>query len=795
MPFFVGLFLLCAGTLMYEIVLTRLLSVISWYYLAFVSVSLAMFGMTAGALAVQLRPDWFPPEQAPRRLAQATWGMALALPVSLLNIFAVPLPVEISGRTAYSFLLFSAIIATPFLFAGVAVCLALTRSPFPIGRVYFVDLLGAAAGCFGAVVLLNLVDGPSAVLAISAVAFAAAGAFAAHAGEGKLRSRSFGFALAMVAATVANASTMHGLQPVWVKGKADDRAHLLAEVWNPISKVRVFEPVVAVPIMWGPSPNWQPQRMENIFLDIDHSAGTNITRYSGDPRAADFLRFDVTSLAAQLRPGGSAAIIGVGGGRDVLAAANNGFRRIVGIEVNPAIVDLVGRRLDWFAGLSKVPGLELHADEGRSFLTRSGESFDVIQASLVDTWAATSAGAMTLSENSLYTVNAWRLFWRRLKPGGLIAFSRWNEGASRYETLRMVSLARATLVSEGVQHPLDHLALLATDRVATLLLSNAPLTPQDVARLRGIAEEMGYRILLLPGQRLPSGDLVRILAARDLRELSWLRAGPFDISPVYDDSPFFFSSLRLSEVHRGAFQLRMEGNLLALSVLLSFMAAAGVLLALTVFLPLRRRSLWTNAPGPSGALHRGIAYFLLLGLAFLLVEIAMMQQLSIFLGHPVYALLVVLAGLIFFTGLGSLASEKVRSGPDWALRWPALAAGGTVILYSLAVLMVIERYVGLLLWQRVTLCLLLMAPCGFFMGFCFPLGMRRMREIGLEPALPWMWALNGGASVMAGFVAILLSMEASISVCVRTGAMLYLAAALLLPVRPTAELVPTESTD
>ncbi len=791
MPFFIGLFLVCAGTLMYEIVLTRLLSVISWYYLAFVSVSLAMFGMTAGALAVQLRPEWFPPERTAQRLAQATWGMALALPLSLLNMLAVPLPVEISPRTAYSFLLFSAVIAAPFLFAGVAVCLALTRSPFPIGGVYFVDLLGAAAGCFGAVVLLNLVDGPSAVLAISTLVFVAAAGFARHAGEAKLGRRSAFFALAMLVVTIANASSRNGLQPVWVKGKPDERAHLLAEVWNPISKVRAFEPVVAAPIMWGPSPRWQPQRMENIFLDIDHSAGTNVTRYSGDPRAADFLRYDVTSLAAQVRPGGSAAIIGVGGGRDVLAAAHYGFQRIVGIEVNPAIVDLVGRRLDWFAGLSKVPGLELHAEEGRSFLTRTGESFDVIQASLVDTWAATSAGAMTLSENSLYTVDAWRLFWRRLKPGGLIAFSRWNEGTSRYETLRLVSLAWATLLAEGAARPADHLALVATDRVATLLLSNAPLTAQDVARVRGIADEMGYRILLLPGQPPPSGDLEPILAARDLRELSRLRAGPFDISPVYDDSPFFFSSLRLSEVPRVAFRLRMEGNLLALSVLLTFLGAAVVLLALTVYLPTRKRFLGVSGQASAGPLRRAVLYFLLIGLAFLLVEIAMMQQLSIFLGHPVYSLMVVLAGLIFFTGLGSLASERVRGAADWAMRWPALVAGATVLVYSMVVLLILPRYVGWMLWQRVALCLLLIAPCGFFMGYCFPLGLRRMRQLRLDAALPWMWALNGGASVIAGFVAVLLSMEASISVCVRTGAVLYLAAGMVLPPLLVAETAPT----
>ncbi|HTN27760.1 MAG TPA: class I SAM-dependent methyltransferase [Burkholderiales bacterium] len=778
MRFFLGLFLLCAGTLMYEIVLTRLLSVISWYYLAFVSVSLAMLGMTAGALAVQLRPVWFADSDVSKRLVQATWGMALALPIALVNLLAIPLPTSISVRTAYSFLLFSAIAATPFLFAGVAVCLSLTRARFPIERSYFIDLLGAAAGCFGAILLLDSFDAPSAVLAISALIFVAAAAYAGHAGLAGWRTRSLLFALGAAVLAAANASTLNGLQPVWVKGKLDDRSRVLAEIWNPISKIRVFQPGLTTPMMWGPSARWVPEKTENIFVDIDNDAGTEVVKYSGDPRMLGYLRYDITTLGVQLRPGGSAAIIGVGGGRDVLGAASHGFKRIVGIEVNEAMLRLMDR-IDAFAGLSRVPGLELHADEGRSFLTRSGESFDLIQASLVDTYAATSAGAMTLSENSLYTVDAWRIFWRHLKPGGIITFSRWNQGTTRYETPRMVALAWATLLAEGAARPEEHVALLTTPRVATLLLSNRPLVASDLARLRSIATEMDFQILLLPGSPPSAPDLAGIVATRSLAEMTRLRSGPYDVSPVYDDSPFFFSALRLGTLLEAGPGPRLEGNLLALSTLLSFLAAAVLLIVPTVFVPLRTRSL--RGIGNSFALGQGAGYFLLVGAAFMLVEIAMMQQLSIFLGNPIYSLTTVLAGLIASTGLGSVASERWRGRIGARLRVPVVAAAVAVGIYSAAVLPAIGQFATLVLWQRVLLTLALIAPCGFLMGFCFPLGMRRMRELGLDAALPWMWALNGGASVVAAFVAILLSMETSITACVRTGALLYVAAAFCMP--------------
>jgi len=142
--FFSALSVLCAGTLMYEIVLTRLLSVTSWYYMAFVSISMAMFGMTAGALSVQLFPNYFSKDAIPRRLTQAALRAAISLPVCLIAMLAVPLDLAASAQTLFSFLLFSCIVATPFYFSGTAVCLSLTRTPFPIGRVYFADLFGAA---------------------------------------------------------------------------------------------------------------------------------------------------------------------------------------------------------------------------------------------------------------------------------------------------------------------------------------------------------------------------------------------------------------------------------------------------------------------------------------------------------------------------------------------------------------------------------------------------------------------------------------------------------------------------
>ena len=782
--FFLGLGLMCAGTLMYEITLTRLLSVTCWYYLAFVSVSMAMFGMTAGALAVQLRPAMFDRNHVRARMAQAAFAMAVSMPIVLMIMFAIPLDISFAVQTLASFVIFCSFIAVPFFFAGIAVCLSLTKASAAIGRVYFADLAGAAAGCFGSVILLNLVDAPSAVLVISALVFLSASAYAEFAGQPRLRSRCYLGAAVLVVLAALNASTIHGIQPIWSKGKLDDRTGILYETWNPISRVRVVAPKIEQEFT---SPQTPPIPSEVVYIDIDNDAATGIYRFQGDLNDVDFLRQEVNAIGARLRAGGSAAVIGVGGGRDVMSCALFGFRRIVGIEINNSIVDVTSRRMKWYSGFDKIPNFELHNDEGRSYLTRSHEKFDLIQATVVDTWAATAAGAMALTENSLYSLDGWRIFYQHLNPGGIIAFSRWNHKPDFHETTRLFSLAKATLLSEGVQDPGRHLAMVRRGELATLLTSNQPFTAQDLEKIRATSRDLDYQILYLPDEALRMQQLQPVLRARTIKDLAALRSADyFDLSPPTDASPFFFSFVRL---HAIPGILKIPGVhwevLLPLLHLAIFMVAALILVLLTIVWPARR---WTRfqhgaPPAPAGA----ILYFIGIGLGFMLAEMGMMQQLSIFLGQPIYSLAVVLAGLILFAGLGSLASDRLAIRSNLSSRAPALLSALVLVAYSLVVLPAIHNAVAGVLWQRVTVALALVAPCGFIMGFCFPVGMRWASQLGQSGNLPWMWALNGAASVLASFIAMIISTESSIRACVLTGAVCYAVGGILLTGKARSE--------
>ena len=742
---------------------------------------MAMFGMTAGALVVQLRPDWFRHDEIPHRLAQVTFAMAISMPLALVTLFAVPVDISRSLETLFSFLLFSAIIAVPFFFSGIAVCISLTRTPFPIGRIYFADLFGASAGCLGAIVLLELIDAPSGILVISSLLFLGAAAYATSCRDHRRSRRCYFGAVVVLVVAALNASTNYGIQPIWSKGAIDPRSDIAAEVWNPISRVRVLNPRWESAPLWGPSSLTPQKNLEVVELDIDNDAGTSMLHFRGDLKPFEPLQYDVTSLGAQMRAGGSAAIIGVGGGRDVLICAMNGFRRIVGIEVNSAIVNVDTRRFAWFSGFDLIPGFELHPDEGRSYLTRNHEKFDLIQASLVDTWAATSAGAMTLSENSLYTVDAWKVFYHDLKPSGLITFSRWYFGPEVAQTYRLFSTAWAMLLHEGVADPSRNIALISSGRVATILVSNVPLSVEDLRKLRSITDQMKFTILFLPGEPSQIPELSSVASTHTLAELEGLRyAADFDYSPVFDTSPYFFNVVRLRTLLRiYKKNLRNPPNIQALFFVFALMFAAFILVISTVVFPLirwaRRRTV------PKAPLAGGIAYFIAIGLGFIFVEMAMMQQLSIFLGHPIYSLVVVLAGLILSMGIGSLVSDRLSLSSSTVSRMPALIAAVSLLLYSAVVIGLIHGFIADLLWQRVLLSLALVVPCGFLMGFCFPVGLRWLVRLEQEDNLPWMWALNGAASTLGSFVAIVISMEATITICLLTGAACYLVASAVLP--------------
>ena len=787
--FYSGLGLITAATLMLQIIETRIISVTSWYHLAFFVISIAMFGLTAGAVWVYLRRDAFRPEHLSLHLATASLSFALASIFALLVQLTVVTSVPASVMSVVVWTEFSLALSLPFFFSGVVVSLALTRSPFPIGTVYGVDLVGAALGCLGALVLLDRVSGPSAVLWTAAIAAAGGLLFAGaeldslspgrRIGGGLLRHRWAVFGAVAGLALANSITNRHGIRPVIVKEKIEHPEQIAYEKWNSFSRVTVDHSGKAMPAMWGPSPRMPRQEIDQAWMTLDGGAGTAVYRFSGDLKELSFLRYDVTNLAYAIPGLAAGAVIGVGGGRDMLSARLFGLAEVVGVEINPIFIDLLQHQLTGYTALARQPGVGFEIDEARSWFARTGRSFDVIQMSLIDTWAATGAGAFTLSENGLYTIEAWRIFLQRLNPGGVFTVSRWYAPGEVNETGRMVSLGVATLHELGAHDPKRHLFAAAGGNIATLVMSPTPLSEDVLGALRRAVETYDYGVLLDPGKPAASPLLESIVTAHDRGALARaVEPSYLDLSPPTDARPFFFNQLRLDRLFdQDASALAWKegvysGNLAATLTLVILILVSAALVFLTIVVPLRST---VDAAGPALAVA-GTAYFGLIGIGFMMAEIALLQRMSVFLGHPVYALSVVLFSLILSTGLGSFASERLPLNSRMRLvAWAGLTGLYLISLPSWvpALLLSLESS-GMLV--RAGLSVLILAPAGVLMGFGFPTGMRLVSRIDEGPT-PWFWGINGAAAVLAASIAVLTSIAFSIDMTLRIGAICY----LLLP--------------
>jgi len=787
LPFYAGLGLITAATLMLQIVETRIISVTSWYHLAFFIISIAMFGLTAGAVWVYLRSASYSPAQMPYHLGVASLSFALATVFALLVQLTVVTSLPASVMSFVVWAEFAVALSLPFFFAGIVVSLALTRSAYPVGIVYGADLLGAALGCLGALALLNLVSGPSAVLWIAAFG-AAGGLFFARAGlqdvppdrpiAAKLiRNRSV--VLGCLVALAAANSLAEGIRPAIVKDTVEQPQTIAYEKWNSFSRIAVSHSEKAPANLWGPSPRFAPDQIEQRWMTIDGGAGTAVYRFFGDLDEVAFLRYDVTNLAYALPGLQTGAVIGVGGGRDLLSARLFGLSDVVGVEINPIFIDLLTRRFSRYTAIGRLSGTTFEIDEARSWFARADRAFDIIQMSLIDTWAATGAGAFTLSENGLYTMEAWRIFLERLTPNGVFTVSRWHAPGEVNETGRMVSLAVATLQDLGVANPKRHVFMASSGRVATLVTSRAPLSGQALDRLRKAASTYAFSVLLDPEAPAASPLLESIVSAPDRNALERAtRASYLDLSPPTDARPFFFNQLRLDRLlDQDLLEVASRpgvygGNLSATLTLAMLILISAVLVAATIIIPLRST---VSATAPT-LITAGTAYFALIGIGFMMVEIALLQRISVFLGHPVYALSVVLFSLILSTGIGSLVSERTPLHSNFRLiGWSALTSVYLIALPSWLPEVLLHLESASLLF-RAGLAVLVLAPAGFLMGFGFPTGMRLVSMIDAKPT-PWFWGINGAAGVLAASVAVLTSIEYGIDTTLRVGAVCY----LLLP--------------
>ena len=778
---YAGLFLIAFCTLVAEITLVRILSVTTWYHLSFFVISTAMLGMTAGATRVYLAPALFDGASRARALWRNAMAFALTLPLSVILLCLIPLDLYRGAMSVLSLFLTTASAALPFYFAGVVISVMLTKSELPIGRLYASDLIGASLGCVCVLVGLRAVDAPSLILLCGGLAGLAAALIARHSGSRGMTVVSVLTCVLLLAGGWMNSLTARGIRPVIVKGhRVEPAFKYLVERWNSFSRIAVYPLTQAPPQYWGGSAKAPQEPIPQYFMNIDGEAATCVRAFAS--RAdIEHLRYDATSVGYYLGRRGRACVIGVGGGRDIQSALLFDQEHVTAVELNPIFVELLQGRFRTFAGIADHPRVTLVTDEARSYLSRSREKFATMQMSLIDTWAATGAGAFSLSENSLYTVEAWRVFLDHLADNGVFMVSRWHSGDDVSEIGRLLSLAVASLFDLGVRDPREHLALVSSGAIATLLVSRPAFSADDLDHLGAAVRELGFQIVAQPGQQPADDMLRRILNSASRAELDATTAtATMNFTPPTDESPYFFNMLRLRNlgIAMGRQTGVYKGNSTATLTLLALLVVLATLAAATVVLPLLFRQL--RNPGAkrlSPGFWPGAAYFILIGAGFMLAEIALIQRLTVFLSHPIYALSVLLFTLIASTGVGSLASDRLPlTRRPWRYVFP-LATAGLIVGLRFLMSAVLPALATESIPLRVVVSVALLFPLGLFLGLFFPTGMRLARERG-EESTAWYWALNGVFGVLCSAVAVLVSIYAGISMNFYASAVCY---ALIVP--------------
>jgi len=759
---YLGLGFTTLATLILELSLTRIFSVVFYYHLAFLAISIALFGLGAGGVfsyVVSARPG---------NLFEKLGALALANSICVvLSLWFLVSRSATSGSFVLAAVYFAS--ALPFFLAGTVVSIAISEAIDRVDRAYFFDLAGAATGCLLLVPFLELFGGPNTLIAAGVLFAISAAIWFNQAGAFRLRAMAVLVSLLLVGLMVVNGRRGRVLDIHVAKGMALPEESFVA--WNGISRIGVSKTNGA----WS------------IVIDAD--AATGIPSFDWDhltPQNRTDLLHQGMGLPYSLRPGAKALIIGPGGGYDVARALASGSRDITAVEINPIIANDVMRGK--FAGESNYiytrPGVDVHIEDGRSFVRRTDAKYQVLQATLVDTWASTAAGAFALSENNLYTTDAFTDYLSHLTDDGLMAFTRWGFDPPR-ESLRLISLAMAALPRVGESDPARHVMVVREDTAKingwgaldTVLISRKPFTEADVVHAREIIARNHWDEIYLPGDA-PKNPFGQLLTSSD-PAVFW-RDYPFDVSPVSDDRPFFFYTVQPRDLWRFITTANQSSEDFkvqkAVPLLFGLMAVSLCATALILLLP--RVLLGTRLPKQKGIMTF-LWYFICLGAGYILIQVALIQKFVLLLGHPTYALVVIVFSMLVASGIGSFFSRRVIQDDDNRL---------ARVLFAIAVLVIALAFVARPLTQtaavwplaaKMLITVLAIAPAAFLMGMPFPSGLRRLEDRH-PPSIRWAWSLNAAASVLGSAGAIFLAIYIGLRATLLVGGALYLCALVVI---------------
>ena len=754
----VVIFLVSLAGLLLEVGYTRIVSFKLYYYYVYLVLGLALLGIGSGGIFVVVFPRL---RRAATDAVVAVCSLVGAASIAAGYFLVARIPIDTiriwDYGTKSSFKNFAVLglvcftLFASFIALGIIVSTLLGRGGDRVGGLYFADLMGAGLGCMAAIPLIVWL-GPPQVLMLSALIFAAVG-FVSVPNRVVPKLVAGGLVALLGLGTVGVA--VPDVLPETTKASPE---HAAASEWGPVFRVDVAQ-----------------IRPEFKSLFHDGTFGSIIPRFNGDPKSVT--RFDHDPRSLPFGVLGSAPdrtlIIGSAGGNEIVAALHYRSKHIEGVELNPVTVDLVRNRYRKFSGdLPNQPGVEIHQGDGRSFLARSSNSYDLVWFVAPDSYAANNAassGAFVLSESYLYTSQMIKESLEHLTDRGVmvVQFGELDFEHSPNRTARYVMTARRAFKELGIKDPKAHMIVSPfithkTGDLATVLLKRTPFTPQEVTRYkRAIAEVPLSSTAWAPGEPKGPGIVPRMIDATDARASAVAATYPRQVTAISDDGPFFWHFSNFSDVISHYFDPidPIDPSIvLGERVLLLLLGIAIVFAAVFLLLPFFFvRQEWRALPG------KGISalYFAALGLGFILFEISMIQRLVLFLGYPTYSLTVTLASLLVFTGLGALWSNRLAARARVVVPIVFLVLCALTALYELGLDSLKDGLLSEALAVRVIAVVVVLAPLGLCLGMFMPLGLNIVSGLSAHPDeyVAWSWAVNGFFSVIGSVLTTILAMS------------------------------------
>ncbi|ARO88075.1 SAM-dependent methyltransferase [Nitrosospira lacus] len=790
-PFF-AIGLLSGCLLAYEVLLTRLFSIVLWHHFAYMIISAAMLGFGASGTALALLKEKIAPHIGAAYLIAAT-GMAFLMPLAFLLAQQVPFnPLELLwDRTQPARLLaIYLLMMLPFLFGGLCIGLVLWHFGGNAGRIYAFDILGAGAGSLGVIGLLYVMPPHQVLIVLMALSLvAAAVAVIELEMRPKWMAKVFlGVAILVVVALPGNWLLMHPSaykdlsQTLNITGM-----RVIEERSSPLGQITVVESS-RIPFRHAPgmSLNAMDEPPPQLAVFVDGNGPAVITRFDGKLAPLAYLDQLTSALPyhvlKQPHSPPHVLVLGAGAGSDVLQALYHGASKIDAVELDRNVIDLVQHRFRDFAGkLYTRPEVYVYEGEARGFVNTRDDRYDLIQVALLDSFGVASAGLYGLSESYLYTVEALQTYLNRLAPGGMLAVTRWLNLPPR-DPLKLFATAVTALEQAGIPNPAARLVMIRGWKTVTLLVKHSDFTSKEIEVIKEFSRARSFDLAYYPGMRIDEANRYNLLAKPYFFEgavallgterQAFLDRYKFYIEPATDDRPYFF---RLFKWNAAAelFALRGQGGMGLLDwsypLLVATLAQAFVASILLILAPLAVSRCRHTLPTARMAL-----YFLAIGLAFMFMEIAFIQKFILFLAHPLYAVAVVLCAFLVFAAAGSWLTERWRGSAAGSrnVTLAVSAIGVLAVLYLTTLPSIFQVLIHLPDAAKIGISVALIAPLAVCMGVPFPTGMMRLAHMA-QDAIPWAWAINGFASVVGAVLATLLAIHLGFDIVILLAVLIY----------------------